>query len=75
MNGSTFCEIKYMKGYFVYDSDWGWSENTGSHTHTKITHKLLPHAHTPPPKEINTFLKMFPKSKGFNYQKNQWLFI
>ena len=39
MNGSTFCEIKYMKGYFVYDSDWGWSENTGSHTHTKITHK------------------------------------
>ena len=39
MNGSTFCEIKYMKGYFVYDSDFGWSENTGSHTHTKITHK------------------------------------
>ena len=39
MNGSTFCEIKYITGYFVYDSDWGWSENTGSHTHTKITHK------------------------------------
>ena len=39
MNGSTFCEIKYMKGYFVNDLDWGWSENTGSHTHTKITHK------------------------------------
>ena len=27
---------------------------------------------TPPPsKEIYTFLKMFPKSKVFNYQKNQ----
>ena len=39
MNGSTFCEIKYMKGFFLYDSDWGWSENTGSHTHTKITRK------------------------------------
>ena len=39
MNGSTFCEIKYMKGFFLYDSDWGWSENTGSHTLTKITHK------------------------------------
>ena len=40
MNGSTFCEIKYMKGvFFVYDSDWGWSENTDSHTHTKMTHK------------------------------------
>ena len=24
---------------FVYDSDWGWSENTGSHTNTKIIHK------------------------------------
>ena len=42
MNGSTFCEIKYMNGiFFVYNSDWGWSENTGSHTHIKITHKLL----------------------------------
>ena len=40
MNGSTFCEIKYMKVFFfVYDSDWGWSENTDSHTHTKMTHK------------------------------------
>ena len=41
MNGSTQGEIKYMKGcfFFVYDSDWGWSENTDSHTHTKMTHK------------------------------------
>ena len=39
MNGSTFCEIKYISVIFVSDSDWGWSENAGSHTHTKMTHK------------------------------------
>ena len=61
MNGSTLYEIKYMKGYFcIYDSDWGWSENTGSHTHTKITHKLLPHAHTPSPKRDLYLSKNFP---------------
>ena len=48
--GHLSVKSSILRYIFVYDSDWGWSENTGSHTHTKITHKLLPHAHTPSPK-------------------------
>ena len=75
MNGSTFCEIKYIcRDIFAYDSDWGWSENTGTPI-PKLPTSYSPMQTPPPPKEINTFLKMFPKSKVFNYQKNQGLFI
>ena len=31
---SSICRV-----IFVFYSDWGWSENAGSHTHTKMTHK------------------------------------
>ena len=41
----------------------------------KLPTSYSPMPTPPPPKEIYTFLKMFPKSKVFNYQKNQWLFI
>ena len=50
MNGSTFCEIKYMKGYLYMIRIGVGLKILASHTHTKITHKLLPHAHTPSPK-------------------------
>ena len=48
--GQLSVKSSIWRDIFVYDSDWGWSENTGSHTHTKITHKLLPHVNTPSPK-------------------------
>ena len=51
--GWSLCESvksSILRDIFAYDMDWGWSENTGTHTHTKITQKLLPHAHTPSPK-------------------------
>ena len=57
MNRSTFCEIKYLNDIFLKGQvcDWGLSQNTGVHTHIKITHELYssqPHAHAPPTKEI-----------------------
>ena len=48
--GGLSVKSSILRDIFAYDLDWGWSENTGSHTHTKITHKLLPHANTPSPK-------------------------
>ena len=45
MNRSTFCEIKFMKGLFFFLGqvyDWGWFQNTGSLTRTKITPELPP---------------------------------
>ena len=36
----------------------------------KLPTSYSPMPTPPPPKEIFTFLKMFPKSKVFNYQKN-----
>ena len=51
MNMSTFCEIKYMNliGCFFKSQvyDWGWYQNTGSHTRTKITPPPPP---PPPPR-------------------------
>ena len=41
----------------------------------KLPTSYYPMPTLPPPKEIYTFLKMFPISKVFKYQKNQWLFI
>ena len=45
MNRSTFCEIKYKNGLFFFKGqvyDWGWFQNTGSHTRTKSTRELPP---------------------------------
>ena len=52
MNGSTLCEIKYMKGYFVYDSDWGWSENTGSHPYQNYPQVSPPCPHPSPKRDL-----------------------
>ena len=41
MNGSAFCEIKYMNGIFLYMIQIRVDL-------TKITNKLLPHTHIPP---------------------------
>ena len=73
MNGSTFCEIKYMKGYFcIYMIRIGVGLKILARTPIpKLPTSYSPMPTPPPPKEINTFLKMFPKSKVFNYQKNQ----
>ena len=49
MNRSTFCEIKYMNRLSFFSKggayDWGWFQNTDSHTHTKITPSLSPPPH------------------------------
>ena len=49
MNRSTFCEIKYLNRLFFFKGrvyDWGWFQNTDSHTRKKI----IPRSpHTPPP--------------------------
>ena len=37
--GQPLLNQVYEGIFYVNDSDWGWSENTGSHIHTKITHK------------------------------------
>ena len=37
--GQLSVKSSIWRDIFIYDSDWGWSENTGSHTHTKITHR------------------------------------
>ena len=77
MNGSTFCEIKYIKGYFLYMIRIGVGlKILGSHTHTKNNPQVTPLCpHPLPQKRFINYSKMFPKSKVFNYQKNQWLFI
>ena len=41
MNRSTLCDIKYMNGLLFFFNgqvyDWGWFQNTRSHTRTKVT--------------------------------------
>ena len=70
------CEIKYMKGYFLYMIRIGVGLKILDRTPIpKLPTSYSPMPTTPPPKEIYTFLKMIPKSKVFNYQKNKWLFI
>ena len=48
MNKLTFCEIKYVNRLFFFKGrvyDWGWFQNTDSHTRTKIPQSSPPHDH------------------------------
>ena len=60
-------------GYFfkgqVYD--WGCLKILARTPIPKLPTSYFPHAHIPPPKNDYTFLKIFLKSKVFNYRKNQ----